>query len=141
MHEWESLSHVRWECKYHVVIIPKYRRKVLLREAEATDRRDPAGVVPADGGGTAGRALHAGPHPHVPEHPAQVQRGPHDRVSEGQECGADSPGAAARAADDRAALSGPAGYCVSTVGLDEAEGSRSTSASRRNWSRAKASSI
>ncbi len=29
MHEWQSLSHVRWECKYHVVIIPKYRRKVL----------------------------------------------------------------------------------------------------------------
>ena len=29
MHEWESLAHVRWECKYHVVIIPKYRRKVL----------------------------------------------------------------------------------------------------------------
>ena len=29
MHEWESLSHVWWECKYHVVIIPKYRRKVL----------------------------------------------------------------------------------------------------------------
>jgi putative transposase len=29
MHEWQSQSHVRWECKYHVVIIPKYRRKVL----------------------------------------------------------------------------------------------------------------
>lgn len=29
MHEWQSLSHVRWECKYHVVIVPKYRRKVL----------------------------------------------------------------------------------------------------------------
>jgi putative transposase len=29
MQEWESLSHVRWECKYHVVIIPKYRKKVL----------------------------------------------------------------------------------------------------------------
>ena len=29
MHEWASLSHVRWECKYHVVIIPKYRKKVL----------------------------------------------------------------------------------------------------------------
>lgn len=28
MHDWESLSHVRWECKYHIVIIPKYRRKV-----------------------------------------------------------------------------------------------------------------
>jgi putative transposase len=29
MHDWENLSHVRWDCKYHVVIIPKYRRKVL----------------------------------------------------------------------------------------------------------------
>jgi putative transposase len=25
----ESLSHTRWECKYHVVFIPKCRRKVL----------------------------------------------------------------------------------------------------------------
>ena len=25
----ESLCHTRWECKYHVVFIPKYRRKVL----------------------------------------------------------------------------------------------------------------
>ncbi len=29
MHEWQSLSHVRWECKYHIVIIPKYRKKEL----------------------------------------------------------------------------------------------------------------
>ena len=29
MHDWQSLSHVRWECKYHVVIIPKYRQKKL----------------------------------------------------------------------------------------------------------------
>ena len=29
MDEFESLSHTRWECKYHVVFIPKYRRKVL----------------------------------------------------------------------------------------------------------------
>ena len=28
MHDWQSLSHVRWECKYHVVIMPKYRQKV-----------------------------------------------------------------------------------------------------------------
>jgi len=25
-----SLSHTRWECKYHVVFIPKYRRKALF---------------------------------------------------------------------------------------------------------------
>ena len=30
MHEWQSLSHVRWECKYHVVIVPKYRRKQMF---------------------------------------------------------------------------------------------------------------
>ena len=29
MDEYESLSHTRWECKYHVIFIPKYRRKVL----------------------------------------------------------------------------------------------------------------
>ena len=29
MHDWQSLSHVRWECKYHVVLIPKYRKRVL----------------------------------------------------------------------------------------------------------------
>ena len=29
MNELQSLSHTRWECKYHVVFIPKYRRKVL----------------------------------------------------------------------------------------------------------------
>ena len=29
MHEWQSLSHVKWECKYHVVIVPKYRKKLL----------------------------------------------------------------------------------------------------------------
>ena len=28
MHDWQSMSHVRWECKYHVVIMPKYRQKV-----------------------------------------------------------------------------------------------------------------
>lgn len=30
MREWQSLSHVNWECKYHVVIVPKYRKKVLF---------------------------------------------------------------------------------------------------------------
>ena len=32
MHNWQSLSHVRWECKYHIVIIPKYRKRKLYGE-------------------------------------------------------------------------------------------------------------
>ena len=29
MKEWQSQAHVQWECLYPVVIVPKYRRKVL----------------------------------------------------------------------------------------------------------------
>lgn len=29
MKDWQSSAHVTWECKYHLVIVPKYRRKVL----------------------------------------------------------------------------------------------------------------
>ena len=29
MHDWKSLSHIRWDCKYHVVIVPKYRKRKL----------------------------------------------------------------------------------------------------------------
>ena len=29
MSEYESLSHSRWDCKYHIVFVPKYRKKVL----------------------------------------------------------------------------------------------------------------
>jgi len=29
MSEYDSLNHTKWECKYHIVFIPKCRRKVL----------------------------------------------------------------------------------------------------------------
>ena len=29
MNDYESLSHTKWECKYHIVFVPKYRRKLL----------------------------------------------------------------------------------------------------------------
>ena len=32
MDDYESLSHTKWDCKYHVVFIPKYRRKALYGE-------------------------------------------------------------------------------------------------------------
>lgn len=31
MKEYQSLSHTRWDCKYHVVFIPKRRKKVLYK--------------------------------------------------------------------------------------------------------------
>jgi len=30
MREWQSQSHVKWYCRYHVVFIPKYRRKTIF---------------------------------------------------------------------------------------------------------------
>ena len=29
MDQFESLNHTKWDCKYHVVFIPKYRRRTL----------------------------------------------------------------------------------------------------------------
>jgi putative transposase len=28
----ESLAHTRWDCKFHIVFIPKYRKKSLFNE-------------------------------------------------------------------------------------------------------------
>jgi len=42
MDEFESLSHSKWECKYHIVFIPKFRRKVLYSEL-----RKHLGKIPA----------------------------------------------------------------------------------------------
>ena len=36
MKDFRSLAHVRWECKYYVVFIPKYRQKVMDGELRDT---------------------------------------------------------------------------------------------------------
>ena len=42
MHEQDndtnSLAHTKWNCKYHVVFAPKYRRKVFYNEKRADVR-------------------------------------------------------------------------------------------------------
>jgi putative transposase len=30
MREWQSQAHVKWYCRYHVVIVAKYRRKSMF---------------------------------------------------------------------------------------------------------------
>ena len=34
----KSLSHVKWKCQYHIVFIPKYRKKVLYGQVKADVR-------------------------------------------------------------------------------------------------------
>ena len=35
MNTYEKLNHTTWECKYHIIFIPKYRRKVLYGHLRA----------------------------------------------------------------------------------------------------------
>ena len=32
MNDTNSLAHTKWNCKYHIVFAPKYRRKVFYQE-------------------------------------------------------------------------------------------------------------
>ena len=96
-HEWQSLSHVKWECKYHVVILPKYRRKDAsakksVRVCVSRFERETSRCLT----GTACRT-----HPHVLEYPAQVQFGPNDRFPEWQERGSNPSRLTGRAANNR----------------------------------------
>ena len=34
----QSLAHTKWNCKYHIVFAPKYRRKVFFEEKRAEIR-------------------------------------------------------------------------------------------------------
>lgn len=36
---YESLSHSRWDCKYHVVFVPKYRKKAIYGQIKEFLRR------------------------------------------------------------------------------------------------------
>ena len=32
MKNWQSLARTKWDCKYHVVVVPKYRKKIFFGE-------------------------------------------------------------------------------------------------------------
>lgn len=35
-----KLAHVVWDCKYHIVVVPKYRYKVFSREVREAVREE-----------------------------------------------------------------------------------------------------
>ena len=45
MNDMNSLTHTTWNCKYHIVFAPKYRRKVFYEGEEAGGRRNPENAV------------------------------------------------------------------------------------------------
>ena len=116
MDEQQSLNHSKWECKYHVVFIPKYRRKTLyvgLRRhlgevfrklAEQKESRIEEGHLLVD-------------HVHNFD-PTKIRSVAGDRVYQGKEC--NTLGSRIRREEAelrRSALLGE-GIFVSTVGRD-----------------------
>jgi hypothetical protein len=74
MDGFQSLSHTVWECNYHIVWIPKYRRKALygdLREHLSIILRELAVQREQH----IGRAPQAGPYSHADLHSAEVCSG------------------------------------------------------------------
>jgi len=49
MKEYQSLSHTRWDCKYHVVFIPKRRKKPMC-PPDSNTKSDDAQLGPQSAG-------------------------------------------------------------------------------------------
>ena len=119
MDDYESLSHTKWECKYHVVFIPKCRRKTLYEELRQALGRG----VPRAGASRRRAEIEEG---HLmPDHvhmmivdSAEVRGVAGGRVHQGQE--RDSPGAGVRRAE--AQLRGPAFLGARILRLDGGAG-------------------
>lgn len=43
-----SLAHTTWECKYHIVFAPKYRRKVIYGKIRADIETGFVSILPAE---------------------------------------------------------------------------------------------
>ena len=61
---YQSLSHSKWDCKYHVVFVPKQRRKDIRANASAIGTNIPC-LGAAERMPNRGRTSHAGPRAHV----------------------------------------------------------------------------
>ena len=120
MKDWRSQSHVKWDCKYHVVVGPKYRRRRFygsLRGEIGKILRD--FFRQKDMELVQGRAL--------PDHVHMLLSVP-PKYSIANTAGFLKGKSAIRINRDLARLKGSLygrafwsrGYCVSTVGLDEA---------------------
>jgi putative transposase len=120
MKDWQTQAHVTWECTYHVVILPKYRRK----EFFGRRRREIGQILrelcrQKDVGLLEGKAM--------PDHVHLLLRIP-PRYSVAMIIGYLKGKSAIRIHREllrtQGTLFGRAfwarGYCVSTVGLDEA---------------------
>jgi hypothetical protein len=89
MHDWESMSHVRWECKLCGIHTKVPSQGVLWKGAKS-DWSNPVRFVSAKGIGVDRREIGGRPNSHLGECAAEVQHSDDDRISEREECDPDS---------------------------------------------------
>ena len=58
----KSLAHTKWNCKYHIVFAPKYRRKVFFGEKRAEAAMRVEGNRNPRSGSLSGSCAYAGEH-------------------------------------------------------------------------------
>ena len=108
MREWQSQAHVKHYCRYHIVFVPKYRKKAIY----GTLRKEIGGIfreLCRQGGlDLIVRLCDAGSHPHAVDHSAEVQCVAYGRISKGEVGDPDIPGVFAGEAEFHgAAFLGP----------------------------------
>lgn len=92
MKEWQSLAHVRWECKYPHCVRSEVPQEGSVRTDAQANRANPVAAVQAKGCGNPGGICDARPHPSGVEDPTEVQRGTGGGISERQIHDPDSSG-------------------------------------------------
>ncbi len=89
MQDYQSLSHSRWDCKFHVVFIPKKRKKRIFGALRQHLGEIP-GVGEAEGIAVCRRAPDGGSRTHVHQYSAEAGGIACSGLHQGQECYRDS---------------------------------------------------
>ena len=63
--QYQSMSHSKWNCRYHVVFMPKYRRSVFLRKGGTAFGEDISRVGAPERVPDSEGTYNAGPRAHV----------------------------------------------------------------------------
>ncbi len=77
-----SLAHTTWNCKYHIVFAPKYRRQVIYRELRADIGKILRDLCERKGGDNSGSRSVSRSYTYVAGDTAEIQRIRNNGVSE-----------------------------------------------------------
>lgn len=70
----KSLAHTKWNCKYHVVFAPKYRRKVFFQEKREGIRDIIKNIMSMEGSGNNRRRNMSRSYSFAIKYPAENER-------------------------------------------------------------------